>query len=80
MLKNYYVGLNVKFEDFSYKGNESNTSIDPTLYFGANGGKYVAFGISQMYDSRNSNTNTTSGLYARLKYAYAPELWEWRSF
>lgn len=75
VLKFYYSGLNLKFENYNYTDNGEPNSLDPELYYGANGGKYAAFGISQGYDSRNSNTYTTSGLYAHLKYSYAPNFW-----
>ena len=80
MLKNYYTGVMLKFENYNYKDNGESNSLDPDLYYGANGGKYVALGFSQAYDSRNSNTYTTSGLYAQLKYSYAPNLWESDNF
>lgn len=77
LLENYYAGINLKFENFSYKKTSAaiGGSIDPDTFFGTNGGKYMAIGVSQVYDSRNSNTATSSGLYARLKYAYAPNVW-----
>lgn len=78
ILKNYYTGLNLKFEDFYFNTDELN--FDSNSYYGATGGRYLALGLSQLYDSRNSSTNTSKGLYARLKYAYAPNLWKGSNF
>lgn len=78
--KNYYAGLNAKFESYEYKNTSDNPGIDLESLYGGKGGKFFAMGISQAYDSRNSNTNTTKGLYARLKYSYAPNLWGAKNF
>lgn len=78
--KNYYAGLNAKFESYEYKSNPEKEGIDLESIYGGQGGKYLALGISQAYDSRNSNTNTTKGLYGRIKYSYAPDLWGGENF
>jgi len=75
IVRSYYAGINAKFENFDFKNEGQNDSFDPNTVYGGNGGKYLAFGISQSYDSRNSNTETTRGLYGRMKYAYAPAFW-----
>lgn len=78
--KNYYGGLNAKFESYSYKNSPESEGIGLDSFFGGKGGRYIALGISQAYDSRNSNTNTTKGLYGRIKYSYAPNLWGEQNF
>lgn len=75
VLKNYYVGVNALFESFDFTDFSEEGIFNPDLIYGGEGGKYLALGISQSYDSRNSNTETTEGLYGRLKYAYAPDFW-----
>lgn len=75
IMKNYYAGLNAMFESFDFSDYSDEGIFDPNLLYGARGGKYLALGISQSYDTRNSNTETTTGLYGRLKYAYAPNFW-----
>jgi hypothetical protein len=72
--KNYYAGINLKFENFVYTTYKDEAYNLNTLY-GGSGGKLLALGVSQLYDSRNSSNNTQTGFYARLKYAYAPNLW-----
>ncbi|WP_118193710.1 BamA/TamA family outer membrane protein [Albibacterium indicum] len=80
VLKNYYAGLNAIFENFDFSDYGDESLFDPNLIYGAGGGKYLALGISQSYDTRNSNTETTQGLYGRLKYAYAPDFWREDNF
>lgn len=75
LLSNYYGGLNIKFENFDFEKDDQDKSFDQDAVYGGYGGKYIAFGISQSYDSRNSNTETTKGLYGRAKYSYAPDFW-----
>lgn len=75
IVKNYYAGLNAMFESFDFSDYSDEGTYDPDLVYGSEGGKYLALGVSQSYDSRNSNTEATSGLYGRLKYAYAPDFW-----
>ena len=75
IVENYYGGINVLFENFNYRDESAEAAFDFNQVYGGSGGKYIAFGISQSYDSRNSNTETTKGLYGRMKYAYAPDFW-----
>lgn len=79
LAKNYYAGLNAKFESYRYE-NKNNDGLLLKDYYSGQGGQFLAFGLSQLYDSRNSNTYTTKGLYGRLKYSYAPKLWEGEHF
>lgn len=74
LARNYYAGLNLKLENFTYK-TSTNEDYNLSNTYGGQGGKYLALGLSQIYDSRNSNNNTTTGFYGRLKYAYAPNFW-----
>src|SRR5690554_5913164 len=76
IVKKYYTGVNILFENFTYKEQSQNGNFDPSQVYGGYGGKYLALGLSQSYDSRNSNTETTKGLYGRIKYAYAPDFWK----
>ncbi len=69
---NYYAGLNFTFEHFSFSDRENGGIFDHTPPYGQAGGRHALFGISQLYDTRNINTYTTRGYYARLKYAYSP--------
>jgi len=76
LVKNYYAGINTRFENFDFEQGSPDEDFNLNNLYGGFGGKYLAFGLSQSYDSRNSNTETTKGLYGRMKYAYAPDFWK----
>lgn len=69
---NYYGGLNVAYEHYRFSDKESGGIFDRTQPDGQDGGYHLMLGISQLYDTRNRNTYTTNGYYARAKYAYSP--------
>ncbi len=80
LLKNYYVGLGLIYENYEYKDEAPGGIYDWTPLYGKEGGKYVALGISQLYDSRNTNIYTTKGYYARAVYHYVPDFWGGNNF
>lgn len=71
--KTKYTGLNAGYESYKFRDKEvggifsTNTSI-----YDKDGGKVLFLGLSQIIDSRNSNTYTTKGIYLKLNYSYAP--------
>ena len=69
---NYYAGLNIAYERYHFSDKEAGGIFDTHAPYGREGGYHLLLGISQVYDSRNHNTYTTKGHYARLKYAYSP--------
>lgn len=77
---NLYVGLNSIFEYFKFQDRELGGVFDQPEVFGKKGGQYVAIGASSLYDNRNNTTYTTKGIYARIKYAYAPDFWAGDNF
>lgn len=77
---NYYAGLNFAFEHFSFTDKEPDGIFDQIPPYGQSGGKHVLLGVSQLYDTRDINTYTRKGYYARLKYAYAPGFWGGNNF
>src|SRR5690606_12319519 len=54
---------------------EADGIFQQPAVIGKTGGQYIALGVSSLFDTRNSTTYTTKGLYTRLKYAYAPNFW-----
>src|SRR5690606_38265874 len=54
IIKNYYGGLNARFENYNFEEALQDESFDPNTIYGGGGGKYIALGISQSYDNRNS--------------------------
>src|SRR5690606_31927671 len=71
--KNYYAGLGAEFESHSFSDLESGGIYETADLFDKDGGKFLILKVSQLYDTRNTNTYTTKGFYARLRYGYAPD-------
>lgn len=73
--KTRYTGLNIAFESyhFSDKAIGGILSTDPAI-FDKDGGKVLFIGFTQIIDSRNSNTYTTKGTFARMNYSFAPDI------
>ena len=73
--KTRYSGLTIAFESyqFSDKAIGGIFSTDPSI-FDKDGGKVLYIGFTQIIDSRNSNTYTTKGTFARMNYSYAPDI------
>lgn len=69
---NYYAGLNAAYERFVFSDKEPGGIFNRDAPYGQQGGWHILVGFSQLYDTRNRNTYTTSGYYARAKYAYSP--------
>ncbi|WP_262247560.1 outer membrane protein assembly factor [Parapedobacter soli] len=68
----YYAGVNIAYEHYRFSDKESGGIFESSEPYGQQGGYHFALGISQLYDTRNRNTYTTKGYYARAKYAYSP--------
>lgn len=70
-----YTGISLGFEKYKYTDKEPGGpfSTDPNLQ-GKKGGPVLFVGLSQSYDSRNSNNYPTKGFFGRITYQYAPNL------
>jgi outer membrane translocation and assembly module TamA len=81
ILKRYYAGINSSFENFSFRDKESGGiyTTSPALK-DKDGGRVVFVGLSQIYDTRNTNTFTTKGSYVKVNYSYAPDLFKGDNF
>lgn len=79
--KLFYTGLSINYESHRFTDKESGGiySTDPALK-DKDGGKVLFLGVSQVIDSRNSNTYTTKGTYLKLFYSYAPDLFGGTNF
>ncbi|MFD1768421.1 BamA/TamA family outer membrane protein [Sphingobacterium suaedae] len=71
----WYAGINANFEYFKFEDRDAGGIFDRPEVLGKKGGRYLALGISSLYDTRNNTTYTTKGWYTRVKYAYAPDFW-----
>lgn len=70
-----YTGVSVGFEHYRFTDRAETPGIftDPNLS-GRNGGSVLFLGLSQSYDTRNSNNYPTKGFFGRVSYQYAPDL------
>lgn len=73
---NMYTGFSVGFENYHFTDKQEGGifSSDPSILHKI-GGSVVYAGISQTYDTRNSNNYTTRGMMAKLTLQYAPDFW-----
>lgn len=80
-LPNAYTGVSLGFENYQFDDKEPNGILqtNPSI-FDKDGGSVAYIGISQSYDTRNSNNYTTKGFYARATYQYAPNFFRGESF
>lgn len=74
-IKNAYTGLSLGFENYSFTDKMIGGiySSSPILHDRA-GGSVVYVGLSQSYDTRNSNNYPTKGFFGRITYQYAPDV------
>lgn len=80
-VKNAYTGVSVGFEnyDFTDKVIGGIYTTSPILYDRA-GGSVIYLGVSQSYDTRNSNNYPTKGFFGRVTYQYAPDFYGGSNF
>ena len=70
-----YTGISLGFENYTYTDKVAGGifSADPAMK-GKNGGPVLFVGLSQSFDTRNSNNYPTKGFFGRVTYQYAPNL------
>ena len=70
-----YSGLTAGYESFKFTDKEAGGifSTDPSIT-DRDGGRVLFLSLSQIIDSRNTNTYTTMGTYLKLNYSFAPDL------
>lgn len=81
--KAYYPGIGLEFESLNFKDRELGGIFDSenqANLFDKDGGRYVFLKITQLIDTRNSNTYTTKGFYGRVRYNYAPDFFGGNNF
>ncbi len=72
MFGSYYLGFVTEFEHFKYTDKAPGGFFENSNLYGKEGGKYLSFGIEQFIDTRNTNTYTTKGQFAKLSLNYVP--------
>ncbi|OAQ41651.1 hypothetical protein A5893_00635 [Pedobacter psychrophilus] len=83
LTKFYYPGIGVEFESLNFKDKEIGGIFDLENQATLNdkdGGRYSFLKITQLLDTRNSNTYTTKGFYGRFRYGYAPDFFGGNNF
>jgi outer membrane protein assembly factor BamA len=81
LLKSYYSGISIGLEDYNLTDKVPGGiySTSPLLYDRA-GGTVLYIGLSQSYDTRNSNNYPTKGFFGRITYQYAPDIYKGSNF
>lgn len=76
-----YTGFSAGFENYHFTDKEIGGifTTDPTIIHKI-GGSVFYVGVSQTYDTRNSNNYTTKGMMAKVSYQYAPDFWGKENF
>ncbi len=76
-----YSGISLGFESYNFKDNVVGGifTTDQSIIHKA-GGSVIYAGISQSYDTRNSNNYTTKGFMGRITYQYAPDFYGGENF
>lgn len=72
--KNYYAGVLVNYENYRYDNGGTYGVYDSLDLYGREGGRYLALGLTQSFDSRNNNTYTTKGYMLQATFNYMPNL------
>ncbi|UKT63140.1 BamA/TamA family outer membrane protein [Pedobacter mucosus] len=80
-IKHAYTGVSLGFENYSFEDKIIGGiySLDPSI-LGRPGGKVFFTGVSQSYDTRNSNNYPSKGFFGRVTYQYAPDFFGGNNF
>ncbi|MHA4893436.1 polymerase [Pedobacter sp. PWIIR3] len=81
LAKHTYTGISLGFENYHFDDDVVGGifTTDQTLLHKI-GGSVIYAGISQSYDTRNSNNYTTKGFMGRVTYQYAPDFYGGENF
>ena len=79
--RHLYSGFSLGFENYHFTDEVVGGPFtnDQTLIHKI-GGSVAYIGVSQSYDTRNSNNYTTKGFLARVSYQYSPDFWGGENF
>lgn len=83
LAKSYYPGIGFEFESLNFRDEEIGGIFDTenqAPLVDKDGGRFLFLKITQLLDTRNSNTYATKGFYGRLRYGYAPNLFGGNNF
>ena len=80
MGRSAYTGINSSFENYQFGFRDDLIISNPMFFRGQDGGKVLYLGLSQILDSRNNNTYSTSGTLIKINYSYAPDFFGGENF
>ena len=66
-----FTGVSLNYENYQFT-DHLNGGLYPANAFDAEGGQALFAGVTQIVDTRNSNTYATQGFYLKINYSYAP--------
>ncbi len=72
--KNLYTGASLSFENHQFTDKEIGGIFNTGNYLSTPKGSIGFIGLSQSYDSRNSNNYPTKGSFGRITIQYAPNI------
>ncbi|HCN85199.1 MAG TPA: polymerase [Sphingobacteriaceae bacterium] len=74
--RKFYAGISSSFEQYSFTDQETGGifTVPNPFILDRDGGRVLFVGVSQISDSRNTNTYTTNGAYLKLNFSYAPDV------
>ena len=76
-----YTGVSLGFEDYAFNAKTPNGILNSgKTILGKDGGHVIYVGLSQSYDTRNSNNYPTKGFFGRVTYQYAPNIFGGQNF
>ena len=79
--KSGYTGISLGFENYKFEDKiMGGILISDVNIIDKNGGSVAYIGLSQSYDTRNSNNYPTKGFFGRATYQYAPNLFGGSNF
>lgn len=78
--KNTYTGVSLGFENHKFMDKETGGIYSNGGILDKDGGSVFFVGVSQSYDTRNSNNYPTKGFFGRISYQYAPPIFGGENF
>ncbi|TDQ06568.1 surface antigen-like protein [Pedobacter metabolipauper] len=75
-----YTGFSLGFENYHFDDDVVGGIFTTNPYTHKIGGSVLYAGISQSYDSRNSNNYPTNGFMGKITYQYAPDFYGGENF
>lgn len=80
--KGIYTGVSLDYEHYRYSDKEPGGIYETggSLIRDKDGGQALFLGLSQIIDTRNTNTYSTRGVYVKASYSYAPDFFGGENF